>query len=544
MRRLLLLLVAVLVLGGADARAADDVLRDFKKRFRDDALLSEREHVIDELSESTDPKALEALLWCLEVARAGVAEKQKEAEKLQKQIEPVAEKYQEKYRKYAEQQAKQGNPNPKTHPAWPVRLELDKLTADLEYVERQIGEWRGLERLALEFHGRVIAGFPAEAQQAIRETWEKGPLADRDWGVRAAQWTLVGGVPTDWALEMLAAALSSEADPRVLVAVLDGLGGRAPERVVPLLAGALSDVRWLVRVAAVGALERTPSQAAIDALVAQAQREDGRLQDDCARALKTLTGEDFGTNGVAWGNWWEKARATWTGKPDAAAAGDGAGQGDGGDDKPARPEVQSDEDVAAEGARKTGFFGIDTRSKRLVYVIDVSGSMNEPAGAKAKGSRADLAKEELKRSVLGLDDGALFNIVFFAADVRIWKKDMVVADADTRREAVEYVDQVAVAGGTATYDALQAAFDLGDVGRGKKRGADPEGDAKVDTIILLSDGRPSVGHTINTDEIRAAVQEWFATRRIAVHTVAFGHDADRDFMKGLADDTGGTSVAK
>lgn len=537
---LLLFMVWLVALAATPARAADDVLRNYKKRFTPKALLSDREHVLDELSECTDAKALDALLWCLAMSRKGMAERQDAAEKLSKEIAPVAKKYQEKYRKYADQQAKQGNPNPKKHPAWPVRLELDKLTADLEYVEKQVAEWRGLVGLAIEYHGRVVAGMPAEAQEKVRARWERGPLSDRDWAVRAEQWSLVGGIPTDWAFEMLEGALSSEPDPRVLVSVIDGLGERDPARAVPLLVGKLSDVRWIVRAAVVAALERTPSKETIDALVALFQKEDGRLQDDCARALKELTAEEFGTNPIAWRNWWEKTRDGWTGKPEPVA--EKEDEEDGG--KPAPLDVQEEGEVVAAGSGQTGFFGIDTRSKRLVYVIDVSGSMNEPAGKDDKGTRAEFAKEELKRSILGLEDGSLFNIVFFSAGVRIWKKDMVVADAESRPEAVAYIDQVAVAGGTATYEALQASFDLGDVGRGKKRGADPEGDSKVDTVILLSDGRPSVGPTINTDEIRAAVKEWNAARRIAVHTVAFGHDADKDFLAGLAEDTGGTSVAK
>ena len=538
--RLSLLLLSLfwgVALAATPARAADDVLRDYKKRFTPKALLSDREHVLDELSECGAAKALDALLYCLDVSRKGMAERQDAAAKLSKEIAPVAEAYQEKYRKYADQQAKQGNPNPKTHPAWPVRLELDKLTADLEYVEKQIAEWRGLVGLAIDYHGRVVAGMPAESQAKLRAEWERGPLADRDWAVRAEMWSLLGRVPTDWAFDMVAAALSSEPDPRVLVSVIDGLGERDPARAVPLLVGQLADVRWIVRAATVAALERTPSKETIDALVALFQKEDGRLQDDCARALKELTAEEFGTNPIAWRNWWEKAREGWAGKPEPVA------KEKGDDEKPDPLEVQDAGEVAA-GSGQTGFFGIDTRSKRLVYVIDVSGSMNEPAGKDAKGTRAEFAKEELKRSILGLEDGSLFNIVFFSGGVRIWKNDMVVADVTTRPEAVAYIDQVAVAGGTDTYDALQAAFDLGDVGRGKKRGADPEGDSKVDTIILLSDGRPSVGHTINTDEIRAAVKEWNSARRIAVHTVAFGHDADKVFMSGLAEDSGGTSVAK
>jgi uncharacterized protein YegL len=540
MRRLLLpALLFLVVLLLTPALAGDDVLKTYKSRFKKDAFLSEREAVLDELAEVGKVKALAALLFCMDVSRKEMGVLLKEADKLRDKLVPVTAKYQEKYRKYAEQQAKQGNPNPKTHPAWPVALELKKLEADVEYAEKRAAEWRGLIGLARERHGQLIAGLPDEDQETIRAKWEKGPLADRDWSVRADQWDLVGGVPTEWAFTMLENAIAAEPDPRVLVRVVDGFVGREATRITPVLIGLLSDVRWVIRAAAVAALEKTPSKEGVDALVARMEAEDGRIIDDCARALATLTGQKFGTNVVPWRNWWTANREAWTGPPEPPEKKDGAGEDD---DKP-DPDADLVE-AEDKGESQTGFFGIDTRSKRLVYVIDVSGSMNEKMAEKGEATRADKAKEELKRSVLGLEDGATFNIVFFSADVRMWRKEMVTADVESRREAVEYIDKVAVVGGTATYDALKAAFDLGDVGKGKKRGADPDGDARVDTIILLSDGRPSIGHTTNPDQIRADVVEWNETRRIAVHTVAFGKDADVGFMAGLATDTGGTHVAK
>jgi uncharacterized protein YegL len=177
-------------------------------------------------------------------------------------------------------------------------------------------------------------------------------------------------------------------------------------------------------------------------------------------------------------------------------------------------------------------------------VIDVSGSMLEPSGPAGSPTRAHLAKEELKRAVLALEDNATFNIVFFSVDVKPWKKEMVVADAESRREAVDFIERVGVVGGTSTFGALEFAFDLATVGKGKSAEPDPSGDAKVDTVILLSDGKPSLGRYTDGDQIREQVRRWNVDRRIQVHAVAFGADADTGFMEGLAKDTGGSFLSK
>jgi len=449
MRRLIPALLVLAVLLIAPALAGGDVLKTYKSRFKPDAFLSEREAVIDELARVGKPKALAALQHCIKVSKKGMDARLDEAEDVRGDYMKALKEYQEKFEKFAAQAVKRGEKRPTKHPSWPIYHEVNKLNADMEYAEKQAADWRALIERAHDKHGELVAGLPAADQTKIRDKWVKGPLADRDWTVRAAQWDLVGRVPTEWAYEMLVGAITTEPDPRVLVRVIDGFVGRESEGTTPVVLALLDDVRWVIRAAAIAVIEKTPSKAGVDAIVERIQVEDGRIIDDCSRA-------------------------------------------------------------AVEG----------------------------------KETRAEKAKEELKRSVLGLEDGSTFNIVFFSADVRVWKKEMVIADAETRRAAIEYIDQVAVDGGTATYDALKAAFGLGDVGKGKKRGADPDGDSKVDTIILLSDGLPSVGHTTNPDQIRADVIDWNKARRIAVHTVAFGKDADLKFMMGLATDTGGTHVAK
>ncbi len=542
MRLLRLLAATLVVLAAAGSAWSGDpsVLKTYKGAYTDKAYLSAKEEILDDLAAVGDPKALPALLWCIDQSRALVAKREKNEAKLRKALQPLEKEYRAKYEKYAAQQVKQGNPMPDKHPRWPVFEKVMKARADLEHAQREIADEQALVTHALASHGKLIASLPEDSQAKIREKWVSGALAHRDWKVRADQWTLVGGVPTTWAMTLLVDGAAAEADPRVLIWILEGLGGRDEATVLPVLETALEDVRWTVRVAALGALEKTPSKQTIEITLALLEREPGRVQDDCARVLRTMTGQEFGPNLAQWKNWWLINSAGWTGPPEPEKETDEKG-----DDVKPDPEEEWKKAVAESDRKKgTGFFGIDTRSKRIVYVIDVSGSMNEKAGESGDATRADRAKEELRTAVLGLDDGALFNIVFFAGDVRLWKKEMTIADSETRVAAVEFIDKMPVVGGTATYDALEAAFGLGDVGRGKKRGADPSGDSKVDTVILLSDGKPSVGEKTQPDAIRADVLEWFGERRIAVHTVAFGKDADLDFMAGLAKDTGGTHVAK
>ena len=547
-----LLLLAVLGAAGVvrspEARAGDDVLKTYKKRFKPKSFLSERESVFEELAACGEAKALSALLWCIEETRERIADLEKDVDKAVKAVQPVRIKYSEKLQDYIDQQHRLGKPTPTSHPAWPVALELRELEAEVKTAERHVQDHRDLLKTGIDAHGRLIAGLPDDVQASVREDWTSGALVHKDWRVRARQWGLVGGVQTPWALDLLVRGVDSEADPRALIHVLDGLGGRDPAVVVPLLAARCEDPRWLVRTAAVAALERTPSKETVDALVKLLEGGEGRSLDDARRALVTLSGRKFGINATQWRKWWDEARAEWVppepkkedpdedgGKPDP----------DGAPPEDLDPDTAWEEIEQEREDRQTGFFGLDTRSKRVVYVIDVSGSMQEAADPKkGKETRADLAKKELERSVLGLDDDALFNIVFYSSAVRAWRGEMQAATQENRRAAVDFIRETAVGGGTATYDALEAAMEVGDVGRGKKRGEDPSGNSVVDTIILLSDGQPTIGKITDPRLIRAAITELNVSRRIAVHTVAFGADANREFMEGLAKDTGGTHVSR
>jgi Mg-chelatase subunit ChlD len=265
----------------------------------------------------------------------------------------------------------------------------------------------------------------------------------------------------------------------------------------------------------------------VDLVLARFGKEEGRLRDDCARILKALTGGDVAATPEAWKQWWAAQRDAWNGPPP---------------ERKGLPDPDKVPEEVAKNAGKTGgFFGVETSSRRLCFVIDLSGSMNEKAADKGKDTRADMAKAELVRAVRDLADGSLFSLVLFSNDVRIWKKEMTVASEETKTAAIAFVQASPVVGSTNTYGALEAAFALGEPL--KQKGSDAYADPLLDTIIFLSDGKPTHGRTLKTSEIRAAVREWNKRRRVTVHAIAFGKDADFDFMKGLATDTGGKFVS-
>ena len=514
---------------------AGDVLAEYQTRFKRGRFPDTKKEVVAELVATAKPDALKALRWCVSSARAWAADDRVQGDKLRGKADAALAKLLEKMQAYFDQQKKQGNPNPTTRPRFPEDDEYDKLRSTMDSLDAEaVGETQSAAA-ALDGCGALVAKLTAEQQKSVRDDWTRTLLASKDWAVRAEGYELLGHTTTPWATEMLVAAVNaSEADARALVVAVDGLAGRDPKLVTQALLLRVDDVRWLVRVAVVAAFEATPSKEGIDALVRRLAKEDGRLKEDCTRALRALTGADIGPLPEAWRLWWEKNREKWNGKPPPVAA------------KPPSPFAK-DEKKPDEGERKTGtFFGIEIESKRVVFVIDVSGSMREPVGGgpDPKATKISLAKRELKQAIGGLEDGALFDVVFFSAGVKTWKPDMQKADAKTRKEAQEFTDATEADGGTNTYDALDAAFAIGDLGKGRKRETDPTGDARMDTIVFLSDGKPSVGRTTDPDAIRAAVREWNRARRIVVHAVAFGVDAkdgaDPKFMEGLAQDTGGS----
>lgn len=291
----------------------------------------------------------------------------------------------------------------------------------------------------------------------------------------------------------------------------------------------LGDKKWEVRLAVAKALgAMTPSTRLVDALIAQVQKEQGRLVYEMGEVLEKMTGATGLEEPEDWKNWWKKKRDSW-----APPAGGG-----GYDDNPetARPIIGEPKTVAV-----SPIYG-RIKSKKVIFVVDTSGSMKtegEWGESKKKMSRLDIVKEELCKVLdTQIDETCKFNIITFDLSVKSWKKKPVKATAGNKSSAKGFIKKLKADGVTYTYGALKEAFQNED----------------IDTIYFLSDGEPT--HPPNSDE---ANRDWILGQTKAmnlvgsrkVHTIAFmvgkgedfGFEEDKSkcaqFMEALAKATGG-----
>ena len=170
----------------------------------------------------------------------------------------------------------------------------------------------------------------------------------------------------------------------------------------------------------------------------------------------------------------------------------------------------------------------------MVFVIDNSSSMAEKDDLRgAEGGvgkdrvRIERAKKELIKVILALREDVEFNIVAYDTHVKVWKEGKLLrASQANKRRALKFVEGMKPEHHTNTLDAMLAAMEM------------PE----VDTIILLSDGSPTVpgeGGLADTEPILERIRRENRFKKITIHTLGFRGAAVR-FMSTLAADGGGT----
>jgi hypothetical protein len=346
-------------------------------------------------------------------------------------------------------------------------------------------------------------------------------LSSKDDAVRcAAVFTLgaFGASDPRWAAEVL--KLAESKDRVVRQGAVKALGELRTPPAIALLHERLTDDDFAVRYEAVKALERLRLPESVPLLVARIERETLRMQDEIDRSLRLLTGQ--APPRTQWKRWL--------------------------DDQPQPLVLPSHADaVAAENTRRganadgsgggesvVGFFDIRLVSDRVIFVCDMSSSMEEPAppmkdtgGSVARDGRAgmtrfELAKLQLQGVLRTIPDDTLFNVLFFSDRVEPYAKQMVRMKKAVRPKAEKWVKDQFALGATNVYDALQAAF------------MEPT----LDTLYVLTDGHPTDGELTDELAIRERVAHWNATRHVRIHTISLGRYSP--LLEGLALDTGGT----
>lgn|GEM_PF-6644010 len=292
-----------------------------------------------------------------------------------------------------------------------------------------------------------------------------------------------------------------------------------------------TDAPWGTQRAAVEALLYTRTKEATGFLVASLERLDGRIERTVMEALTKLSGERF-RNPSVWPRWWKDNQSSFEPLTEKEF-----------EDLMAKREAAADE--AAEGEGKTvvgSFFGVDLDSERLTFLIDSSGSMEAPMSPRSGdgrgpttggggdnrraprgGTRLEVAKNELLYFLDDLPPSALVNVGRFSDDAQSWSDTLERVDKDkTKRSIRAFVEKLAASGGTNIYAAMQLAFQ------------DPD----VDTIMLLSDGAPSVGEILDTGTIAEHVSVWNAHRGVTIHVVCIG--LDQPDLRRMAEESGGS----
>ena len=375
----------------------------------------------------------------------------------------------------------------------------------------------------------------------------------RDADVKRACIRALGRLAKPSGAAVVAAALEDK-EPTVRIAALDALAEiKEPSTNAAVLA-CLESKHWQERASAMNALANIRQKESIQPLIDMLRTEKGRLIDDVLKALLSLTTFDLGNKPDRWQETWDRVKE--------------------------RFEVPTEEQIrkARESYEKAllryepgtdDFAGIPTKSKRIIYVIDVSGSMEDPLLDRQKFKlqgrtyrdfvKMEVVKYELARTLENLDDTVFFNVISFATKVKPWKKHgLVQANILNRKAAAKWVRSLKPIGGasqnlkkkaglslsaggglgkTNTYEALLAALDA----KAAQAGYDTKLGSPVDTIFFLSDGDPTAGPVTEIDRILAEVKRVNALRKISINTISIGkNERGKTLMRALAQGNWGT----
>lgn len=300
----------------------------------------------------------------------------------------------------------------------------------------------------------------------------------------------------EWPKELLRHA--AQRDVLVRTAALRLLARLRTEAALPAGIDSLAHASWSVRAAAIELLRALRLAGGVPALIARLDKEDSRLRADLFDALEDLTGQHFPGQQM-WDKWWQQE-----GKDFQVAAPKAAGK------RTSEPTT-------------VNYFNLPVVSERIVFVLDTSGSMNQPMGTGGI-TRLDEAVRQLGRVLERLPAKTRFNVVTFGGKAVAVHEKLVPLDGKTRAATMAALGELTAATATNVHDGLLLAF------------RDPE----VDTIYLLTDGQPSAGPIVDPVALAAAVVAWNLSRSVRIHTVSVGTKSS--LLEQLAADSGGENV--
>jgi hypothetical protein len=353
--------------------------------------------------------------------------------------------------------------------------------------------------------------------------------------------------------ELLLQAVKDK-EPRVRGMAAFALGQhRAMDALDPLLK-LLEDPHWQVQAASLESIRRLSDKEelrarAVPVLVDYLDLVTGRLSVDAAETLAKITGKRLGRDPAKW-------RRYMAGEDvDANTGGDGEGEGG-----------AKSGGAYGNAAERPHFYGMEVVSNRVVLLMDISLSMNDPieidkdrlrretsrrktvTGQKGEGddaddedraydipwwrikTRLDLAREQTILLISQMREDQEFDIIFFSTKVEPWMGRLVPANSANKQKAIAKLQSLKPDDKTNTWGALAAAFDL--MHNQKK-----SYEKGPDELYLVTDGAPSVGDIVEPDQILEAVLQLHKTMPIRINCIGVG--VNLRFMRKMCRRTGG-----
>ena len=500
-----------------EKKAKADPPKDRVPGFRFERRLELKKKAFEELLGAASAPKVEGLIKQLDLLDKTLARFERVLDETREAYFQVAEQVRKAQEAYSENYRKK-------HGVWPDTVPMSgSLLADYNQKSLRFQHLLASRQSELQFHdwlvwkiGDLVAALTeAEAEKPFAALAAGMSDADFSYRIRCAE--LLARLKGAKAQALYESALGKEQDPLVLAELIRLRAKWGGAGAFDLLAKRLDDPAWPVRAAVVRELSRIPKKESIDLLVARLAKEDGRLKDDIVEALRALTGQDFLPEAEPWRIWWEKARAGWV-PPTQPLAGDAPGPG--------------------QAAGVVYFYGIRSSSKRCVFCLDISGSMEwSLAGQNEKGPpRLDKAKQELLQALTGLPEEAQFTIVVYSTDVQTWKKSLEPATAKNKASARKFVEELKPAGATNIFDALTTSMEIA---APPARGRDPD----ADTIFFMTDGVPTAGRIIDPHQILDEITRRNRVLGVTLHTVGVSKEQNAAFLLNLAKRNGGRYVA-
>jgi hypothetical protein len=385
--------------------------------------------------------------------------------------------------------------------------------------------------------GRQAAALQILARsqpQAQRELFEQA-LGNTQPETRVAAAQALARAKLPATVSALAARLAMDPDERVAAAVTDAItatvhaaGAKVDaadlSMALDAALGAYDRHGWRYQIAACDLFEAARSPRTIPALIGTLARYHGKSEPPAGErasmmvpqraheVLRSLSRAVFAQERPdLWSKWWDENKATLQVSTSLEP-------------------LKVDRLVADAKATSTNsFFGIPVAGSRVVFVVDISGSMlfplvrREQTGPSNRGEvKWDVARKELSSAIEKLSPDASFNVVFFSTGADAWKPKVVPATPANKKAFLTHLSKVNPNGGTNVWAGLGLAMG--------PKSADPNVRAtgEVDEIFVLSDGLPSVGEIIDPDHILATVKGINDVSRIRINTVYIGGDEERE----------------